>query len=267
MEKPVEQLRAYRNWARDELRRAVDFWLTHGMDAQYGGVYTCLDREGNIYSTDKSVWMQGRCGWIFSYLCHVYGARPEWMAAAKSCLDFMEQHCINREAGNRMYFTVTADGRPLRQRRYCFSEGFYCMANAEYYGLTHEPAYLERARAAYELIYQLNHRLIADPTGLGPKTIPTTRSGRSLADPMIYLNITSILRRCDPRAPGAVRPARAGVLRGDSALSLQAGAGLHAGDGRPERRTADRVHRGAHGGPRPRHRVRMVPDGAGRLRG
>lgn len=198
MEKPVEQLRAYRNWARDELRRAVDFWLTHGMDAQYGGVYTCLDREGNIYSTDKSVWMQGRCGWIFSYLCHVYGARPEWMAAAKSCLDFMEQHCINREAGNRMYFTVTADGRPLRQRRYCFSEGFYCMANAEYYGLTHEPAYLERARAAYELIYQLNHRLIADPTGLSPKTIPSTRSGRSLADPMIYLNITSILRRCDP---------------------------------------------------------------------
>ena len=47
------------------------------------------------------------------------------MQASKSCLDFMEKYCINREAGDRMYFTVTADGKPLRQRRYCFSEGFY----------------------------------------------------------------------------------------------------------------------------------------------
>ena len=51
-------------------------------------------------------------------------------------LDFMERCCINRAAGNRMYFQVTADGRPLRQRRYCFSEGFYAIANAEYYGVT-----------------------------------------------------------------------------------------------------------------------------------
>ena len=154
MEKPVEQLKAYQDWARDELRRAVDFWLTHGMDAQHGGVYTCLDREGNIYSTDKSVWMQGRCGWIFSYLCHVYGVRPEWMDAAKSCLDFMERFCINREAGNRMYFTVTEDGRPLRQRRYCFSEGFYALANAEYYAVTGDRECLERARRAYELLQE-----------------------------------------------------------------------------------------------------------------
>ena len=33
---------------------------------------------------------------------------------------------------------------------------------------------------------------------MGPKTIPETRSGRALANPMIYLNITSVLRRVDP---------------------------------------------------------------------
>ncbi len=53
------------------------------MDRVHGGVYTCLDREGKVYSTDKSVWMQGRCGWTFSYLCHVYGVRPEWLAASQ----------------------------------------------------------------------------------------------------------------------------------------------------------------------------------------
>ena len=192
------QLQSYRDWIQSELKACVRFWLDHGIDREHGGVYTCLDRTGEIYSTDKSVWMQGRCGWTFSYLCHVYGTRPEWLEAAESCLDFLEKYCINRAAGNRMYFTVTEDGKPLRQRRYCFSEGFYALANAEYYGVTGKREHLERAREAYELIWNLNNGLIEDPTGLGPKTIPETRTGRALANPMIYLNITSVMHRVDP---------------------------------------------------------------------
>ncbi len=187
-----------RDWARAELEKSINFWLKNGMDKENGGVYTCLKTDGTIYSTDKSVWMQGRCGWIFAYLCKVYGVKQEWLDASKSCLDFMEKYCINREKGNRMYFTVTADGKPLRQRRYCFSEGFYCIANAEYYGVTGDKECLERARNAYELIYNLNNGLIDDPTGMGPKTIPETRTGRGLADPMIFLNTTAIMRRVDP---------------------------------------------------------------------
>ena len=171
-----KRLQETREWVRKELASSAEFWLKYGMDKEHGGVYTCIDRTGRLFSTDKSVWMQGRCGWTYAYLCTVYGTRPEWLEASKSCLDFMEKHCINREADGRMYFTVTGDGKPLRQRRYC----------------------LERARRAYELIYQLNNGLIKDPAGMGPKTIPETRSGRALADPMIYLNITSVMRRCDP---------------------------------------------------------------------
>ena len=52
-----------------------------------------------MFSTDKSVWMQGRCAWTFAYLCHVYGVKEEWLEASKSCLDFMEKYCINRQAG------------------------------------------------------------------------------------------------------------------------------------------------------------------------
>ncbi len=183
-------------WVKEELERSADFWLKNGKDDVNGGVYTCLDRTGKIYSTDKSVWMQGRCGWIYAYLCHVYGVKKEWLDFSKSCLDFMEEHCINKDAGRRMYFTVTADGKPLRQRRYCFSEAFYCIANAEYYGVTGDKACLERARESYELIYNLNHGM-KDPTGLGAKTIPETRTGRALADPMIFLNTTAVMRRVD----------------------------------------------------------------------
>ena len=99
--------------------------------------------------------MQGRCAWTFSYLCKVYGIKQEWLDFAKSCLDFMEAHCINRAAGNRMYFTVTKDGQPLRQHRYFFSEGFYAVANAEYYAITGEKVHLERARAAHDLFEYL----------------------------------------------------------------------------------------------------------------
>ena len=186
-----------RSWVQGQLDASVNFWLKHGMDKVNGGVYTCLDRKGEIYSTDKSVWMQGRCGWIFSYLCHVYGPRQEWLDAAKSCIDFLEDHCRNPQAANRLYFTVTAEGRPLRQRRYYFSEAFYALANAEYYGVTGQRENLERARWAYDLYWDLSHGA-PDPTGLGPKTIPETRTGRAFGPPMIILNVTNVLLRVDP---------------------------------------------------------------------
>lgn len=198
MDKTKQELINIRAWCRAQLNITIDFWLRHAMDEENGGVYTCLDRKGEIYSTDKSVWMQGRCAWTFAHLCNVYGKRPEWKKAAKSCLNFLEDYCINKNAGGRLYFTVTGDGKPLRQRRYCFSEGFYAIANAEYYKLTGKEKYLKRARSAYEMIYQLNNCIIEDPTGLGPKTEVQTRSGMALADPMIFLNIINILRSADP---------------------------------------------------------------------
>ena len=190
-------LQETQKWIREELDIVANFWLKNGIDKEHGGVYTCLDRTGRIYSTDKSVWMQGRCGWIYSYLCHLYGKRPEWLEAAKSCLDFLEAHCINPDAEGRMYFTVTADGQPLRQRRYYFSEAFYCIANAEYYGVTGEVEHLNRAKKAYEIYWNLSQGG-ADPVGMGPKTYTETRPGRGLGIPMILLNVTAVMRRVDP---------------------------------------------------------------------
>ena len=109
----------------------------------------------------------------------------------------MENYCINPGTGGRMYFTVTADGKPLRQRRYYFSEAFYCIANAEYYGVTGEAEHLERAKRAYEIYWSMSQGN-PDPAGTGPKTIPETRTGRSLGIPMIFLNVTGVMRRVDP---------------------------------------------------------------------
>ena len=53
-----EKLMEARQWVRGELDKCVEFWLINGMDSEHGGVYTCLDRTGKRFSTDKSVWMQ-----------------------------------------------------------------------------------------------------------------------------------------------------------------------------------------------------------------
>ena len=72
-----------RKWIVSQLESVADFWLKNGMDKENGGVYTCLDKDGKVFSTDKSVWMQGRCGWIYAYLCREYGVKKEWLEASK----------------------------------------------------------------------------------------------------------------------------------------------------------------------------------------
>ena len=72
-----------KQWTKQELDRCIYFWLNNGMDKVNGGVYTCLDREGKIFSTDKSVQMQGKSGWIFAYLCHIYSVKDEWIKTSK----------------------------------------------------------------------------------------------------------------------------------------------------------------------------------------
>ena len=46
---------------RDELlQNVIPFWLEKSQDKKYGGYFTCLDREGNIFDTDKFIWLQAR---------------------------------------------------------------------------------------------------------------------------------------------------------------------------------------------------------------
>ncbi len=172
------------------------FWLDHGRDTVNGGVINCLDRYGSIYSQDKSVWMQGRTAWTFAKLCNTFGYRTEWAEFSKSCLDFIEAHCIDTDG--RMYFTVTRDGRPLRKRRYWFSESFYIIACAEYYMLSKEERYLGIAKKYFDFIYSIYRDHSADPYHITPKSYAETRAVKSLAEPMILLNVCSILNQAEP---------------------------------------------------------------------
>ncbi len=192
-----EKLSKYKELFTKELfDSCITFWLNYGRDTEYGGVVNCLDRFGNVYSGDKSVWMQGRTAWTFSKLCNIFGYREEWALFAKSCLDFIEKHCIDTDG--RMYFTVTRDGRPLRKRRYWFSESFYTIACAEYYLVSGDKRYLETAKKYFDFIYGIYRDHSTDPYRITPKSYAETRAMKSLAEPMILLNVCSTLNSAAP---------------------------------------------------------------------
>lgn len=178
------------------LEECEPFWTRFAPDAGHGGVFTSLDRCGQVYSTDKSVWMQGRCLWTYSALMSRYGLRPEWLSIAQSCQTFLNAHCIDQDG--RLFFMTTADGRPVRKRRYWFSESFYIIGNAEYARVAHDPAALADARLKYDLIRSIHRDPSSDPFHITPKTYAATRATKPFANAMILLNVALVLQRCDP---------------------------------------------------------------------
>ncbi len=189
-------LKKYQNKYHAQLfENLIPFWINKGFDKDNGGFYTCLDKTGNIYSTDKSVWMQGRAGYIFSFVSNAYGKNEEYLSIAKNCIDFLNKYCFDNDG--RMYFTVTKDGKPLRKRRYRFSETFYIMANAEYYIATGNTECLENAKKVFDFIYGIYSGEIEDPYKITPKVCEETRSAKALGEPMILLNVTQIMLKAD----------------------------------------------------------------------
>ena len=51
----------------DITKNILPFWLKYGLDEINGGVYTCVDRDGTLIDSTKSVWFQGRFGFISAF--------------------------------------------------------------------------------------------------------------------------------------------------------------------------------------------------------
>ena len=193
-----EEAARYRQFYHDQLLdNIVPFWMNSDLiDRTYGGYISSVDREGRCYNTDKSVWFQGRALWSFSHLCRVYGTRSEWKEAADLGKRFLEAYCTDTDG--RMFFVVTREGKPLRKRRYMYSESFYAVGMAEYGAAFGDADALKKAEACFERMLTLYRTPEKDPFHITPKTYAETRSERASAVPMVLLSTSQILRRCDP---------------------------------------------------------------------
>lgn len=181
-------LECQKRYNEDLTENILPFWLKYGLDRVNGGVYTCVDRDGTLMDSTKSVWFQGRCAYVYSFAYNNIERRPEYLEMAKSCLDFIEAHCFDTDG--RMFFEVTADGRPLRRRRYVFSECFATIAMSEYSIATGDRAYAEKSLKLFKEI----QRFISTPGILEPKYLPT-QPGRGHSITMILINTAACVRR------------------------------------------------------------------------
>ena len=86
-------------------------------------------------------------------------------------MDFIEAHCFDTDG--RMFFEVTAEGTPLRKRRYVFSESFAAIAMAEYALATGDQAYAQKALSVFKDM----RRFLNTPGILEPNTCQRTGSG------------------------------------------------------------------------------------------
>ena len=184
----TEYLEFWANSYKNDLTQNImPFWLKHGLDRQHGGIYTCLDRDGSLMDTTKSVWFQGRFAFICAFAYNNIEKNEEWLRAAKSTLDFIEKHCFDDDG--HMYFSVTADGKPLRKRRYVFSETFAAIAMSEYALATGDKNYADKAMK----IFSDTQRFLTTPGFLTPKFEPEVKL-QSHSIVMILINVGSRIR-------------------------------------------------------------------------
>ncbi len=195
IERQIKRLKECKALFLSELQdKIVPFWLENGQDFEYGGILHCLDANGSPFSLDKGVWMQGRAGWMFSYLYNNIGKSDEYLAFAKSCIDFAHSRCF-LENGT-MSLIVGQDGEVVQEQGGgWFSETFYISACAEYYHATGNREYLSLARKCYDGIVERFKASTVIPCEENGRVV--RRRARAFAQPMILLNVTNTLRGCD----------------------------------------------------------------------
>ena len=165
------------------LDSVLPFWLKNSIDKEYGGYFSCLDRDGSVYDTDKFIWLQGREVWLFSMLCNKLGKKQEWLDAAIQGAEFLKKYGHNGDYD--FYFSLTREGKPLVEPYNIFSNTFACMAFAQLAKATGCEEYAEISRRIFKRILERR----GNPKGKWSKAVPGTRPMKDFALPMIICNM------------------------------------------------------------------------------
>ena len=186
--KPLNSLTALVDFAplykRELLDNILPFWLQHGKDKNNGGYFTCLNRDGSVYDTDKFMWLQGRGVWCFSYMYNHVEPKEEWLNMALHGAGFMQKY--GRDEKGNWYFSLTAEGKPLVQPYNIFSDCFATMAFASLDKAIPTDLYKQIAVDTFENILIRQHNW----KGVYNKAYPGTRPLKNFSLPMILCNLS-----------------------------------------------------------------------------
>jgi len=171
------------------LENVIPFWMNNSVDKKFGGYYTCLTQKGEIYDTDKFVWLQGREIWMFAMLYNKLEKKQEWLDISLLGANFLKKY--GRDKNGNWYFSLTREGKPLVQPYNIFSDCFAAMAFGELYNATLNTEFKQIAIDTYNNILKRQN----SPKGFYEKTFPGTRTLKSFALPMILCNLSLTLEK------------------------------------------------------------------------
>lgn len=190
---PAERAGSLREQFRSALfDDVVPWWTRHSPDYEYGGFFSCLERDGHAYAGDKFMWMLGREIWMFSHLARCHERREEWLNLASHGIDFLLKHAFRPDG--KMYFRVTREGRSLSSCLSLYTEVFAAMALAEYGQIVNNRNHWCKA---IDLYHRILPRLgqSSDTAMLG---YPLDAEFHLHGHDMVRMNLAAVFRALDP---------------------------------------------------------------------
>lgn len=180
----MADFKALANQYKSELLDSVlPFWLEKSQDKECGGYFSCLNRDGSVYDTDKFIWLQGREVWMFAMLYNKVEKRPEWLEAAVQGGEFLKKY--GHDGNFNWYFSLTRDGQPIVDPYNIFSYTFATMAFGQLAIATGNKEYADIAKKTFDIVLSK----VDNPKGKWNKLHAGTRPLKNFALPMILCNL------------------------------------------------------------------------------
>ena len=177
------------------LDRVMPFWMQNSIDKEYGGYFTCIERNGEVYDTDKFIWLQGREVWMLATLYNKVEKKQEWLDAAIQGAEFLKKY--GHDGQLNWYFSLDRQGRPLVEPYNIFSYTFAVIAFGQLYKATGKQEYADIAKKTFDIVLskrnnpkgKWNKAVTALPQRGSGEGASAARALKDFALPMILCNV------------------------------------------------------------------------------
>ncbi len=134
----------------------LPFWLQHTRDRKRGGFYGEISNDLVVKAdAPRGALLTSRILWTFSAAYRHY-QDPACLEMARWAYDDLLARFWDNEQGG-LFWSITADGKPLDTKKRIYGQAFGIYALAEYHRATGDRAPLDRAIALYRAVESHSH--------------------------------------------------------------------------------------------------------------
>ena len=132
------------------LEDIMPFWLENAMDWEYGGIFTGIEDDGSVNTTNKFVWSNARAIYTFAALYNHIEKDRKWLDAAANIFEFCLK--FGREKPGVWGFLVDRQGKMIEGEKAIQVDAFAILGLTEYARATGDRRAVEAALETYESV-------------------------------------------------------------------------------------------------------------------